>query len=173
MKIPSHSLKTLIPAAALVLTTACSTLSGDKSGEDLSQSGPTVVSAQVQPENIQLGEDWQVEQTPTITAEIKDFTASVDDVRLRFLRAPLEITMTQVGGTTWQANLTPEQVRMLAVGGETMKYEANIIARNEDGRIAVSQEPVTISVQAPSRGDQQAGKQDSEDEKKKKSSRQG
>ena len=57
--------------------------------------------------------------------------------------------MENVGGTTWKAELTPQQIRTLAVGGETMSYEANVVARNKEGMVAVSPTPVEITVKTP------------------------
>jgi hypothetical protein len=38
---------------------------------------------------------------------------------------------------------------MLAVGGQTMTYEANVIARNLKGQLGVSREPIQVAVSAP------------------------
>jgi hypothetical protein len=130
---------------------ACSMFGGGtkSSGEQLSQSGPNVVDVRSDPSTIVLNNNWQPNQPPTITAEIKDFTSNVRDVKLRFVSVPLEIPMQNISGTTWTATLTQEQIRTLAVGGQTTTYEVNVIARNEDGQIAVSKKPFEVAIKGP------------------------
>ena len=99
-----------------------------------------------------LDRSLQPTQQAEVIAEVKDFTSNVTEVRLRFVRVPMEIRMQNIGGTTWRAQLTPKQLQTLAVGGQTMTYEANVIARNREGLIGVSKEPVEVAVSAPDLG---------------------
>lgn len=84
-----------------------------------------------------------------VVADVKDFQGQVQDVRLRFTHVPIEVPMTQVTPSTWMATLDQNQLKLLAVNGHTMKYEANVIARDTKGQTGISQKPVEISVKAP------------------------
>ncbi len=138
-----------LPALLIgVAGAGCSSM-GNKSGEKIASTGPTVVTTKTEPKTIELNQSFQPQQPATVTAEVKDFTSKVTDVRLRFVRVPMEIRMENIGGTTWKADLTPQQIRTLAVGGETMSYEANVVARNVEGMVAVSPSPVEITVKTP------------------------
>lgn len=132
---------------------------GNKSDQTLSSTGPSVVDVQVQPKTFELDPGWQPTEPAKIVAQVKDFTAKVTEVRLRFSRVPLQVPMRHVGGTTWEATLSPSQLQTLAVGGKTMEYEANLIARNEDGLITVNPAPIEIAVKAPVPREQQAKSQ--------------
>ena len=134
---------------ALTLSTSCSALSKDKTGKELASTGPTVITARSNPKTIELNRNLQSNGPAEIVADIKDFTSNVTDVKVRFVRVPMEITMTHVRGTTWKAELSPQQLKTLAVAGETMSYEANIVARDKAGAIGVSSEPVDVVVRTP------------------------
>lgn len=54
--------------------------------------------------------------------------------------------MVNTGGSVWKAKLDREQLRQIAVDGQTTQYDADVIARSESGKIAVSDEPVSISI---------------------------
>ncbi len=127
----------------------CSTIKGEKSAEDLSRSGPTILNTRVNPGTVELSRDMNPLRPVEILTEVKDFGANVNDVRVRFLEAPLEVKMSHVGGTTWRASLTPEQIRSLAVGNQTTQYRVSVIARNEDGQEAISRQAATVAVKAP------------------------
>jgi hypothetical protein len=136
----------------LVLTipsAACSSLGGAKSGGELSATGPSIVEVRTEPGTFELSPNWYPVAPAKIVAQVKDFTSNIQDVRLRFNKVPLQIAMTRIGGTSWEATLSPQQLQTLAVGGKTMRYEANVIARNEDGLITVSPDPVQVRVKAP------------------------
>jgi hypothetical protein len=53
------------------------------------------------------------------------------------------------GGTTWRAELTKDQLKLLAVSGQTMRYDANVIATNANGQVGMSREPIEIAIKAP------------------------
>src|SRR5689334_18945871 len=75
--------------------------SESKTGQDLASNGPTVVDARTQPETIKLNQSLQATEGAEVLADVKDFTAKVTDVKLRFVRVPLEVPMKNIGGTTW------------------------------------------------------------------------
>ena len=56
--------------------------------------------------------------------------------------------MENIGGTMWRAELTPQELQMLAVSGKTVKYNANVVAKNADGEMSKAL-PVTVAVKAP------------------------
>ena len=117
-----------------------------------SSSGPTVLFAHTEPGTIDVNRDLQPLRTATITADVKDFKSRITDVKLEFSKIPLEIPMKNTSGSTWKAELTPRQIEMLAVLGKTMKYEVQVIAKNEDGQISMSLKPVEVEVRAPKPG---------------------
>lgn len=147
--------KAVCPVSLLFLiVSGCSSgpLSSSKSGEELSSVGPTVIDAKAEPQTIQLDRNLRPIQQSEIIADVKDFTSPITDVRVRFVRVPLEVKMQHISGTAWRAELTPEQLKTLAVSGQTMKYDAQIIAKNQDGQTAVSKSPITVAVQTPQLG---------------------
>jgi hypothetical protein len=91
-------------------------------------------------------------QLALVTADIKDFEGNINDVRLRFTHVPIEIPMSKMSGTTWRAEISPDQLRQLAVNGQTMKYDATVIATNDKGETSQSNEPIQITVIAPAAG---------------------
>jgi len=119
-----------------------------KTGKDISPSGPTVMNERAVPDSVEFSKTAGTPKSPEILADVKDFNAEVSDVRVRFLHVPLELTMQNIGGTTWRASLTPKQLQDLAVTGETMRYEANVIATNNQGQTAVSTSPITLTIKA-------------------------
>ncbi|MCM2324150.1 MAG: hypothetical protein NDJ90_12895 [Oligoflexia bacterium] len=136
---------------------SCSTFkkvtgSDEESGAEIQASGPTVLNPRISPETIELTGELQPRQTPEVLAEVKDFSGKVNDVRLRFVDVPIEVKMKKVGESTWRASLSNELVKKLAVGDQTTTYEANIYARDDKGKVAVSKEPLKVAVKAPSFG---------------------
>lgn len=141
---------TSLLAAATFLAAGCSSspLAKKTGGEELSQTGPTVLNARTDPGTFEVSRTLKPIQTPNVFAEVKDLTADVANVRLMFNNAPITIPMQRVAGTTWRATLTPEQIKRLAVSGQTMKYEASIVATNDKGRQSQSAQ-VDILIKAP------------------------
>lgn len=135
----------------LSIASGCATMRGESSGKDLSQanSGPTVVYAKTEPGTIELNRNFQPARPAEVVADIKDFTGKITDVKLQFANIPLEIPMENIGGSTWRAQFTPRQLEMLAVSGRTTRYEANVIARNNEGKTTMSKNPVEVAVKAP------------------------
>lgn len=138
----------MFPTLAFAVA-ACSSMGGARSGGELSATGPSIVEVRTEPGTFELSPSWDPVAPAKIVAQVKDFTSNIQDVRLRFNKVPLQIVMTRMGGTSWEATLSPQQLQTLAVGGKTMRYEANVIARNEDGLITVSPDPVQVRVKAP------------------------
>lgn len=128
-------------------------LGSGTSGKEVSSNGPTVLNVNVNPGNtIELNERLQPTTRAEVVAEVKDFGSNVQDVKLRFKNAPMEIPMDHISGTTWRAPLTQDTLQKLAVNGKTMNYEANIIAQDAKGMTASSPDSIRISVKTPEVG---------------------
>ena len=138
----------LVIAASLALISGCATGKSD-SGQEISRTGPTVLDTRTNPGTFSLNQNLQPMSQAQILADIKDFQGKVQDVRLRFTHIPIEVRMTQVTPSTWMATLTQDQLKQLAVNGHTMKYEANVIARDSVGQTGISQKPLEIAIKAP------------------------
>jgi hypothetical protein len=110
---------------------------------------PSIVYARTQPATIELNRSFQPTRTAEVLADINDSGKNVTEVKLEFTDVPLEIPMEHIGGSTWRAQLSPRQLEMLAVSGQTMRYGANVIARNSDGRAAVTHKPIEVAIKAP------------------------
>lgn len=151
MKKLTYVVGTALPLAlCLVLgSSGCSTIKGGKSGEDLARTGPTVVQTKTEPSTIQLNSSLQANEPANVYADVKDFSSNVEDVRLRFVHVPLELKMHQLSGSTWQATIPADALKKLAVSGQTMRYQADVIARDADGHVATTQKPLDIAVKAP------------------------
>jgi hypothetical protein len=119
---------------------ACSTMQSGPSDKDMASAstGPAVVYTRVEPSTVELNRDFQPSKPAEVLADVKDFNSKVKDVKLQFENVPLEIPMENIGGSTWRAQLTPRQLEMLAVNGKTTSYKAHVVARDEDGKSAVS-----------------------------------
>lgn len=134
----------------LVLSGCSSTpFSSSKNAQNISATGPTILDAKTNPGTVELNADLKAPQNPQIFADVKDFNSPVKEVRARFIHVPIELSMNQLAGTTWEASLTPDQVKQLAVAGQTMHYQANIVATDADGRVAVTQSPIDIAIKSP------------------------
>ncbi len=144
---------TAVPLAALVMIAAsgCSTLKGGntKSGEEIAMTGPTIVQAKAEPKVFQLDQSLAPIQQASVFADIKDFSANLEDVRLRFIHVPLELKMHRLAGSTWQASIPADALKKLAVSGQTMKYQIDVVARDANGHVATTKTPLEIAVKAP------------------------
>jgi hypothetical protein len=123
--------------------------SGQKSGQDIMASGPTITNVEAKPSTVELNRNLMPDRAPEILADVKDFKSTIQDVKLKFTHVPIQVPMQNIGGTTWRGVLTSKQLQSLAIAGKTAKYDASVVARNEQGQMAVSEKPVTISVKAP------------------------
>ena len=133
----------------LAMAAGCASMGGGKSAEQLAVTGPSVVTAKSEPSTIELNTNLQPTQQARIFADVKDFQAPVKDVRVRFLHVPIELKMNNVAGTTWQTQLSANQLKRLAVSGQTMRYQAEVVATDSQGRTATSKSPIDISIKAP------------------------
>jgi hypothetical protein len=138
----------LIAVGAVFAANGCSSMSKSESKE-FASNGPTVMNARAEPSTVELNRNLQPIQNSEVLADVKDFRGKVTDVRLKFVHVPVTVPMENVGGTTWRARLTPQQLRSLAVSGKTISYDANIVAKNDKGQAATSSSPVTVSIKAP------------------------
>ena len=120
-----------------------------ESGEQIATTGPTVLNAHTEPGTFMLNRQLRADQTNKVVADVKDFTSKVSSVELSFNEIPITVPMKNVGGTTWVAELSPAQLKRLAVSGKTMNYEARVEAKDEAGKIATSKGPVEVSIQTP------------------------
>ncbi len=132
---------------SLLFSSGCS--SGTQRPVELASNGPTVVNARSEPGTVVLNRDLQPVQPAEVLADVKDFKYNIIDVRLKFRNLPLEIPLENVGGTTWKTELSPQELQQLAVSGKTMKYQADIVAKNSSGDQAKTQDPINITIQAP------------------------
>lgn len=132
---------------------ACSSSSktgdAEKSESQFSTNAPTIVAPKANPAVIQLNRDFQPVNPAEVTADVKDFSHEVQSVTLKFRNVPLEIPMSRVRGTTWRAELSSEQLQLLAINGRTVRYDADVVAKNSEGAEGVSEFPVQIAVAAP------------------------
>jgi hypothetical protein len=140
----------LISVGSLVALNGCSSMPGTtESSKDLSSTGPTILNAHLDPSTVELNRNLQPEKTPEIIADVKDFRSKITSVILKFKHVPMQVPMENIGGTTWRATLTPEQLQTLAVSGKTINYDTTIIARNQEGQVVESSSPITIAIKAP------------------------
>jgi hypothetical protein len=139
-------------AVGLSSMAACSSMSGNKAATEIADTGPSVINARVNPGTVELTRYMNPKQNVEILAEVKDFQANVSDVRVRFKEAPVELKMKNVGGSTWRAELPANQIKRLAVGNQTTVYQAEVIARDSNGKVGMSQEPLKVSIKAPDLG---------------------
>ncbi len=151
MKKLIHVVGTALPLALCVVLTSsgCSTVKGGKSAEELSRTGPTIVQTKTEPSTIQLSTTLTPNQPANVYADVKDFTSPVQDVRLRFVHVPLELKMHPLSGSTWQATIPNDALKKLAVSGQTMRYQADVIPRDADRHVDTTQKPIDIAVKAP------------------------
>ena len=140
----------LFSIGILIAATGCSSTPGQiESGKEISATGPTVMNARAEPTTVELNRDLQPLKAPEVLADVKDFRSKITKVTLRFTHVPLQIPMTNIGGTTWKAELSPEQIQMLAVSGKSIQYDATVMAQNQNGQATESQNPITITIKSP------------------------
>ena len=120
-----------------------------ESAKNIAQTGPTVLNAHADPGTFELNNQLRATQKNQVLADVKDFNSKVVDVKLNFSQIPLSVPMKNVGGTTWAAQLSPDQLKSLAVSGKTMKYEGTVVAKDEAGNTATSNSPISIWINTP------------------------
>jgi hypothetical protein len=145
-----NSAKITSTIGIFALVSSCSTFEGNrKNSEDIASSGPTVLNAKADPATIDMNMNLQPKQNALIFADVKDFNSPVQNVHVRFMHVPIDLPMKQIAGTTWEAELSTQQLRQLAVSGQTIKYQATVIAMNKNGQTATSPAPISISIETP------------------------
>lgn len=145
-----RSTRLLLLSVALLThltVTACS--SGPAPKRQSEPGSPIILTTRTEPGTIVLNRDLQPIRVPTIQADIQDLHSEVTDVQLAFDNVPVSVPMTKVGKTTWEVQLDSRTLEMMAVSGETAKYGAQILAKNADGKLALSEKPVIVAVKAP------------------------
>jgi hypothetical protein len=141
-----HSSTLALAILFLLLSAGCS------SGPELTRSepgAPTILTTRSNPGTIELNRDLQPIQTPVVQADVKDFKSQVTEVTLEFANIPVTLPMKRVNGDTWEAELDDRVLEMMAVSGQVTKYDAKVIAKNADGKIGLSDNPVEIAIKAP------------------------
>ncbi len=123
--------------------------SNEEAGTAAAEDGPVITAARAEPATVALDRYLRPGQPASITADVHDFRSPIVDVRARFLQVPLELPMKNVGGNTWRAELTPQQLRMLSVSGQTMRYDASVVVKDEQGREVTSPQTFEVAIQAP------------------------
>jgi hypothetical protein len=118
----------------------------------MNENGPNVLNARAEPELVQLNRDLQPEEPGEIVADVKDFKNPVTSVQLKFQNVPVQVPMENIGGTTWKGELTPSQLHMLAVQGQTVVYKANVIATDAAGLSAQNSQALDLLVSTPKTG---------------------
>jgi len=146
-KTVSRNIAPILAGISLVILAGCS--SGTKASQEFAATGPSVLDAKTNPGTFDLNSNLEPVSLTQVVANVKDFQNKVTDVRLRFVHVPLEIPMKETSPSTWVATLSANQLKQLGVNGHTMKYEANVIARDNQGQTGISKQPIEISVRAP------------------------
>lgn len=139
-----------ISSLFLFQLTGCSSMPWNKeSAGEIATSGPTVLNAHTEPGTFELNKQLKPSETNKVVADVKSFKATVAEVKLNFIEIPLSIPMKNVGGTTWVAEMSADQLKRLAVSGKTMKYEARVEVKDASGKTATSKDPVEILIKTP------------------------
>ena len=111
--------------------------------------GPSVGQGRTEPGIVEINREFQPLRPAQVFADIKDYTSKISEVSLQFAGVPLEVPMENIGGSTWRAQLTPRQLEMLSVSGRTIHYEANVVARDEDGKVGSTRTPIEVAIKTP------------------------
>ena len=89
-------------------------------------------STQMKPTHQQAVATTHVVETPAKqeTIVLKDvqppLPGAVSGVTMKFMNSPVEISLKNAGGSTWQSPLTPEQVALLAPSGQPETHTAKV-----------------------------------------------
>ena len=137
----------LVLSMVTALAVGCSTTE-QKNVEDASR-GPVVMNPRSSPEKVELNRYLQAKQPQQFYAEVQDMTSPITEVRARLGGTNVEIPMEKVGGTTYRGELSSDQLKQLAISGQTVEYKAQITARNENGVIGMSKEVAELEIKAP------------------------
>jgi hypothetical protein len=129
-----------------------SSTSSSEAGIGSAGHAPAVIDARANPSTIEVNQHFQPMTPAEVLADVKDFAAPIKSVTLKFKNVPLEVPMENVGGTTYRAQLTARQLEMLSVSGKTIKYDAQVIAKDAKGQIGVSSQPISVAVKTANMG---------------------
>lgn|GEM_PF-1616303 len=157
--IMKNTLLALVGSLSLTTLLVAGCSSTPSSNSEKMAYAPSVINPRSSLPVVAVGSDLKPAQTPEILADVKDFGSDITDVKLRlslssdtpenmrYLRGPIDVPMEHVQGTTWRAKLSDEQIKQLAINGQSMHYEGKVIAKNDKGLVAFSQTPVDLTVQ--------------------------
>jgi hypothetical protein len=141
-----------------LLSSACAATSKTEAHPRIAPGGPAILNPRAQPGFVDLRNRPAMGGKPEISAEVLDARSRIDTVRLRlyfsdgvderirYFKAPLDIEMKPVGGAKWHAILDDRQLNLLAIAGESLTYNARVIARDEQGRVCVSNTPFEVTI---------------------------
>ncbi len=122
---------------------------------------PVIANPRVVPNVVILGPRLDAAQPVNVYVDIKSLGSNLDkvklrlyfasdtDQRLKFFERPVSVDMKHLEGSTWRAELSDNELKKLAINGESLKYEGHIIAQNDQGQTTVSSETITFTIQAP------------------------
>jgi len=139
----------VIASSVAFTLSACSSSPKGSEDQQMVMGGPRIVNPRAQSDTIELNQYFQAKEPNAFFVDVQDFGGSVENVKLRFLNAPIEIPMDKVGGTTYRGELSSQQLKSMAVTGKTMKYDAKVVARNDRGVVSVSKDTLSVEVEAP------------------------
>ena len=137
------SYKSLLIIAGLTLTACASEPPKD------AENGPVIMNARANPETVVMDNNFQPKTQAEILVEVQDFKSDIQEVRVSFKNVPLEIALNHLSGTTWNTTLTPEQLKMLAIGDQTTNYDLTFSARDASGRTRTVTNAASIKVKGP------------------------
>jgi hypothetical protein len=147
--------KNRILACASALTLSVALLGGcahSRTQDELRQQasrGPVILNPRSNLNTVELNRFLQAKQPQQFFAEIQDFNSPVVEAKIRMAGTAIEIPMEKIGGTTWRAQLSDDQLKHLAISGQKMEYKASVIARDQNGAVASSKDPISVTVTAP------------------------
>jgi hypothetical protein len=138
-----------LAALALLGATCMGGCATHKSLVEEASRGPVIINPHSAPDKIELNRFLQARQPQQFLADIKDFSAPVTEARLQLANTGIVVPLERVGGTTWRGELSSQQIKQLAISGKTIQYEGRVIARDQNGVVGTSKDPVQIAIAAP------------------------
>ncbi len=138
-----------VSAASLLAGGCTSSAKTQKEELQAAVNAPLILNPRSSPEEIELNRFLQPKEPQYFLADVQDLASPVKEVRLRLGGTLIDIPMQRVGGTTWRAELSSDQIKRLAMSGRTIEYKARVIARDERGAVSTSKDVALIRVTAP------------------------
>jgi hypothetical protein len=132
---------------AIALFAGCS--HSPKVPDNAATSGPRIINPRSNPDKIELNAYLEPQGSHEILADVQDFTAPVTEVNVQIENPATVLKMEKVGGSTWRAVIPEDLLKRMGVNGQTMDYEATVVARNQQGQSVTSEDSFTIHVEAP------------------------